>query len=174
STGRLRGFTLLELMITVALLGVIAALAAPEFGDFIRARQVDARASVIAGAFSQARSEAITRLQDIEICWNDGNNAQTTNGFRIESGEMAVMAGEEELIQIFEYEMHDLHINDDDNDECVEYDSQGRLSGFDGVSMRFSVCRERGKLEDSIGITITRTGRPIASDNKTGSVYDCN
>jgi prepilin-type N-terminal cleavage/methylation domain-containing protein len=53
------GFTLLELMIAVAIIAVLAALAAPSLSDFFDRNRVRAAADDVASLISQARAEAV-------------------------------------------------------------------------------------------------------------------
>jgi type IV fimbrial biogenesis protein FimT len=52
------GVTLVEMLITVAILGVVLAVAVPSFSDMIERRRVIAAAGEIANIFTYARSEA--------------------------------------------------------------------------------------------------------------------
>jgi type IV fimbrial biogenesis protein FimT len=56
-----RGLTLLELVITLAVLGLAAALAAPDFGRHIANYRVRATADAIVNGLNQARAEAARR-----------------------------------------------------------------------------------------------------------------
>lgn len=56
-----RGFTLIELMVVMALVAVLAALATPEFKRAMAVQQLSGAASDLAAAAMQARSEAIKR-----------------------------------------------------------------------------------------------------------------
>ncbi len=58
---RPRGFTLVELMITIALLAVLMALAAPSFGSWIRNAQVRTTSETLANGLRMAQSEAVRR-----------------------------------------------------------------------------------------------------------------
>lgn len=63
-----RGFTLLELMITVALLGILAALAAPSFNSLIQSSRLTASANELVAALQMARMEAIRTNSRVEVC----------------------------------------------------------------------------------------------------------
>lgn len=56
---QVRGFTLIELMVVVAILGVLAAIAMPNMRDFIDRQRLIAQAREIANVMQLARSEAI-------------------------------------------------------------------------------------------------------------------
>ena len=55
------GFSLIELMITIAILGVVASLAAPSFRDLIASQRLRATTSALTESIWLARSEALKR-----------------------------------------------------------------------------------------------------------------
>lgn len=61
------GFTIIELLIAVAILGILSMLAAPSFREFIIASQVRSAASELYGSALLARSEAIKRNAAIDV-----------------------------------------------------------------------------------------------------------
>ncbi|MDR6936458.1 GspH/FimT family pseudopilin [Luteibacter sp. 3190] len=64
----MEGFTLVELMVTVAVLAILAGLAAPSFADFMRRNQVTSQSAEFLGALRFARATAIEKNQFISIC----------------------------------------------------------------------------------------------------------
>lgn len=63
-----QGFTLVELMVTIAVLGVIAAIAIPSFGEMIDSSRRATIAGELATDFSLARTEAARRAKRVTVC----------------------------------------------------------------------------------------------------------
>jgi type IV fimbrial biogenesis protein FimT len=83
SRRRPAGFTIIELMTTLVVLGVLITLAVPSFNDLILSSRVKGGASDIYGTLSLARSEAIKRNGTITITPVSG---QWVNGWQVKSG----------------------------------------------------------------------------------------
>jgi type IV fimbrial biogenesis protein FimT len=62
------GFTLIELVVTVAVLGIIVSIGAPSLRDFLVSNRLSADINNFIGLVNYARSEAITRNQNVIIC----------------------------------------------------------------------------------------------------------
>ena len=58
---RLGGFTLIELMITITIMGIFAALAAPSFQNMIASQRIRSATSALTESLWLARSEALKR-----------------------------------------------------------------------------------------------------------------
>ena len=67
-SGFQKGFSLVELLVVVAILGVLAGLAAPSFTSLIRSNRLTAAANDLVGAVALARSEALKRAQRVVLC----------------------------------------------------------------------------------------------------------
>lgn len=64
----LAGFTLVEMLVVMAIFGIIAALSMPSFRDFALRRQISAQVSDLTSALRLARSEAIKRGREVSLC----------------------------------------------------------------------------------------------------------
>lgn len=75
-----RGFTLVELMITLAVVAIVVSIAAPSMGQFIRENRATTQANNLMANLQTARSEAINRGVRVSLrrtspsnnVWEDG------------------------------------------------------------------------------------------------------
>ncbi|MGE3667032.1 MAG: GspH/FimT family pseudopilin [Steroidobacteraceae bacterium] len=70
-----RGFTLLELMIVLALAAVILAIGAPTFAEFRRNGRLTADANDFLTAVQVARTEAVKQQRTVSLCGSDDPQA---------------------------------------------------------------------------------------------------
>jgi len=68
SRAAVRGFSIIELMITVALAGIMAAIAAPAMTKVFRSNRVQTETAALASDMQFARSEAVKRGQSVSLC----------------------------------------------------------------------------------------------------------
>jgi type IV fimbrial biogenesis protein FimT len=73
----MRGFTMLELIITIAIAAILLALAVPSFTSFLNANQVTTQANELLATFQVARMESIKRSARVVVCATGDANAAT-------------------------------------------------------------------------------------------------
>jgi type IV fimbrial biogenesis protein FimT len=76
---RQRGFTLVELLVAIALLGILLALAAPSFATFQRNNQVRAVASGLQDGLRLAQTEAVRRNRQVVFFLTNGEPSASVN-----------------------------------------------------------------------------------------------
>ena len=69
------GFTLLELMIAVVVVGILATIALPSFREFIERSNVRSSAESVLNALQLARAEAVRRNEQITFTLGSGTGA---------------------------------------------------------------------------------------------------
>jgi type IV fimbrial biogenesis protein FimT len=79
-----RGFTLVELLVTISIVAILLSLAVPSFSDLILNQQVRVSAGDLQTSLFYARSEAIKRAADVNVVpsggdWKNGWTVQLTD-----------------------------------------------------------------------------------------------
>ena len=72
---RQSGFTLVELMVTLAVLVILATLAAPSFARFIEKSRLRGAADDVVNLIEIARSEAVKRQRDVDVAFGGTTSA---------------------------------------------------------------------------------------------------
>lgn len=70
---RTAGFTMVELLVVVAVVSILALLAAPSFNDFIRLQRLKGVTSQLMTDLQFARTEAATRNQPVRVRFNESD-----------------------------------------------------------------------------------------------------
>ena len=76
----MHGFTLIELMIIVALLGIFAAIAVPNFTQFINNNRTQSANDEVLALLQYARSTAVSQRTTISVCPDDDAWSVKVNG----------------------------------------------------------------------------------------------
>ena len=152
----LRGFTLIELMVSVSVLAILAALAAPAMAGFIASQRIRAMATNLNLALVKARSEAVKQntsvtLSPLSTSWASGwqildPTAPTTNPALdtwSAKGTVAVTTSPSGLTQ-------------------VVFNANGRVAATTSISFVFTASA----TNDARCVSVDTSGRPYS---KVGS-----
>ena len=80
------GFTLIELMVTIAVLAIIVSIAAPNISTQLANQRVKSTTATLENALKEAKVESILRRQDVNFSYNNnGTNAGSIDIVNISS-----------------------------------------------------------------------------------------
>jgi type IV fimbrial biogenesis protein FimT len=160
-----RGFTLIELVVTMTVLAILAALAAPNFADFMRRNAVETQANEFLGALRLARSTAISQNRFVSICPSKNASAaepacEDSNDFSVgwimytSPASSAVYASTDKLVRVAQ-SVSNVSLIAQNEGKIITFSARG--SSPAGALSLF-LCAKRGG--DAVGqSTIRATGR---------------
>jgi len=120
-----RGFTLVELMVTVAVLAILLGVAAPSLVDLLRQNRITSVANEVLGLVQYGRSEAIKRASEINLVLNDPGTAWSAT---LEAGGGTVIRTVSNIGGAISLS----------SEQTLTFDYMGRLSPVVGVSFIFT------------------------------------
>ncbi|PCI17536.1 MAG: hypothetical protein COB62_07500 [Piscirickettsiaceae bacterium] len=161
-----KGFTLIELMITLVVLVITLSIAVPNFMTWIKNNRIDSNTRALVGALQVARSEAVSRQSVITIDsggdWTDGFTIYTDTDA---AGNTLRVAATDTLIKDLDFTMQGITVNSNDNNNFISFTNTGLLN--EGNNQRvIAICDDRGAAEGA-SITINLTGRSSIGTTNT-------
>jgi type IV fimbrial biogenesis protein FimT len=174
------GFTLIELIVTITVAGILLAIAVPNFKDVIRNNRMATTANEVVTTLSLARSEAVKRGQRVTVCrstdWDQADASCNTGSGGWETGWIAFVDldangerdGGEALLKVHEPLQGGMTLRTGVTfSDWISYRPNGTSQGNGGLaSDTFRLCDNRG-TSSSYGIEVIATGR--ASSQKGGA-----
>lgn len=94
--GRSVGFTLIELMVTCAVIGILAMIGLPALNWLINAGRLQGHASDVSAALQMARSEAVRRNAAVSVCGSSNGAACDGNWANM----LTVVTSTNEVLQV--------------------------------------------------------------------------
>lgn len=166
------GFTIIELMLTIAVIAVVLAVGVPSFSTAIQNNRLISQSNSLIGALNYARSEAVKLGQNnVTICGSSTGAACNTGNwesgyliFRDTDGDGAVDVGETILrVEQALSGGNTLRTAGFPSSQRVSFNSQGMVS----TTGSFKLCDDRGANEaKALVINISGQTR-VATDDTT-------
>jgi len=149
------GFTLLELMVTLTIAGILMAVAMPSYRDFTMNNRLTTATNDFVTTLALARSEAIKRSEGITICSSDDMATCTATAWN--EGWIVLVTSSSEILRVHEPIEPAITITNAATNTSIEYRPTGFLNG--GTANTFDLCDNRTG-ETGRQIVISGTGRP--------------
>lgn len=166
-----RGFTLTELLIVIAIGGILLTFAVPSFTESIQNNRMATQINELHASLSFARSEAVKRNRTVTVCRgnvDDGCDGDWHDGWIVfvDANSNGDRDAGEEVVRVHGGLNEDLTLSFDDTP--VSYDSSGIATR--GINSTFTLCDHRGEAR-SKGLVIGASGRPrLAADSDDNGI----
>ena len=167
---RQQGFTIIELMITVALIAIIAAIGIPSFQDVVASNRVISSINELHAGLRLARLEAVKRNDSVVFCAT--SDSATCNGvwgdgwlvFHDADGDGAVDT--DELIRVGDGVHSGYNLTFSGGGSSITFVARGMTSGESGT---FKLCDSEADAGLARGIILLSTGATRRSLDTDGS-----
>ena len=159
---RSAGFTIVELMVTVAVLAVLLALAVPNFNDASLSARLSSFANSLVASAQVARSEAIKRNSTIRLCAS--SDGATCDGADWEEG-WIVLTQDDAVLQVQQALPDEFRVIEAGGTDELSF--LGTVVGTTPAIL--TVCRSTPVGSEERVVTISGTGSAYVSMTTAGS-----
>ncbi len=181
-THRQQGFTLIELVITLAIVAILVGVVAPSFSSFMQQSRLSSQMNNLVASIHMARAEAATRRMIVTMCASsDGATCNTQNweaGWIIFTDDTnngnGILDGADELVRYQEAleggnTLRETGFNFPANGRII-FNTNGFLLATAPDSGTLTLCDSRGVSDaKAIVINISGTSRAATDENNNGT-----
>ena len=153
------GFTLIELIITVGIIGVVTAIAVPSVGVYIKNDRLTTNINTLVGHLAYARNEAVTRSTQVGLCVSDDQATCSGTDWAlgwilfVDADSNSTFNAGDEILRVKQTLQGGNTLSNSNASSVVIYDSRGFAPSSNGS---FSLCDDRTTANlKSISISIT-------------------
>lgn len=156
---RCRGFTLVELMVTIAIVAILAAIAFPNFEGTMRSNRVATTTNELIASISLARSEALRSPGGAVICTSiDGtacNGTSWNDGWIIwnDLNRDEEIDGEERIVRYVQGRSK-MSISASDDASRITFDHRGRADQARSIAVQPISCSGSSDLHRTINLSL--------------------
>jgi type IV fimbrial biogenesis protein FimT len=170
------GMTILELLITLAILGIVSFMAVPSFIDTLDRMNSSSAARSLAATFTLARSEAVKAGLDVSICGSQNGADCAANGWNggwivfidanadADGAAGSIDAGDR-ILRVYE-PLGGMVVTVAPATNIVRYDSKGY--GKNASLLTFTMCPLDGDASNARQIELGLSGRARFIDEVAG------
>lgn len=171
-TAQVAGFTVLELMITIAVLGILLGIGVPSFNNIVRQNRIASQTNELLAAAAMARSEAVKRGTEVVLCPVDPGDPDVCSGEDNWNDGWMIFAdeeGDENDVIIQRWPRpgeRRMTVASVDGLDSITYRGDGSTTLGVGVRTQFIVAPEPDYCQDPEGarlVTVAATGRVNAT-----------
>ncbi|MFZ5757689.1 MAG: GspH/FimT family pseudopilin [Pseudomonadota bacterium] len=156
-----QGFTLVELMVTVAVLTILISVGVPMYGQFTQGSAISSATSELVTSLNVARSEAVTRRESVRMERIDDN---WTNGWQL------LLDADDTLIrEVRGVDKGKAAIGEASDLDSLVFDGQGRVSS----NAEFTVGLKGADTANGRVLTLSRFGRTELSVEEVECFAHC-
>ncbi len=156
------GFSLIELMMTLAVLATLISVAAPAFGKLIQSTEAQTSRSALTTALNTARILAASKNAHVVVCPSAdqqycGHTTEWQHGWLvfIDADDDGLRDADEELLSVAQAQPNGVAIVSTVGRTHIDYRPDGSATGS---NVTFTVCDRRGS-DDATALVINNAGR---------------
>lgn len=179
------GFTIIDLMLTVMIVGVLLAVAVPAMSSFIKDSRQTARVNELVSLINYSRSQAVGLNSPITLCGT--SNGSSCNSTSWETGGLIIKGiatfgstpATTDVLKIIEPQVSGSTLRrvsnagtapPSFNSSIIRFESSGRMNGDDASA--FTLCDDRGATSAK-GVIINASGQArTAKDSNDDGVVE--
>lgn len=166
----IRGFTIIELMVTVAVLAVAVAIAVPTYTNMLINNRMASKTNEFVASLHYTRSEAVKRGANVRACASsDGVTCATTGDW--DQGWIVFVEAASTVLNVYPpLRDGDTLVKSGLQTRAIRFDGNGMSAGFNGT---VTLCDRDGDVKKARAVVISNAGRiQLAADSNSDGIVE--